>query len=60
MRPHLLFLLAASQIAAAQTAPATVKTSELAPLTVTGIAPDAFILPGSAAIIEGEEFRSKG
>ncbi|MFN5654382.1 MAG: TonB-dependent receptor plug domain-containing protein, partial [Verrucomicrobiota bacterium] len=60
MRPYLLFLLAASQVTLAQSAPSTVKTSELAPLTVTGIAPDAFILPGSAAIIEGEEFRAKG
>jgi Fe(3+) dicitrate transport protein len=60
MRSHLLFLLAASQVAIAQTAAPAIKTSELAPLTVTGIAPDAFILPGSAAIIEGEEFRSKG
>ena len=60
MRPYLLFLLAASQVTLAQTAPGTVKPSELAPLTVTGIAPDAFILPGSAAIIEGDEFRAKG
>ena len=60
MRPYLLFLLAASQVTLAQTAPSTVKPSELAPLTVTGIAPDAFILPGSAAIIEGDEFRAKG
>jgi Fe(3+) dicitrate transport protein len=60
MRPHLLFLLAASQVTLAQTVPSTVKSSELAPLTVTGIAPDAFILPGSAAVIEGEEFRAKG
>ena len=60
MRSSLLFLFAASQVAIAQTAAQAVKSSELAPLTVTGIAPDAFILPGSAAIIEGEEFRSKG
>lgn len=60
MRPHLLFLLAASQVTFAQTAPSTMKPSELAPLTVTGIAPDAFILPGSAAVIEGDEFRAKG
>ena len=60
MRPFLLFLLAASQVTLAQTAPSTVKSSELAPLTVTGIAPDAFILPGSAAVIEGEDFRDKG
>jgi len=60
MRSSLLFLFAASQVTLAQTAVPTSKSSELAPLTVTGIAPDAFILPGSAAIIEGEEFRSKG
>ena len=61
MRTHLLFLLAASQVALAQTsAPASPKPNTLAPLTVTGIAPDAFILPGSAAVIEGEEFRAKG
>ncbi|MBM3868406.1 MAG: TonB-dependent receptor [Verrucomicrobia bacterium] len=60
MRAHLLFLLAASQVALAQSAPAAPKASELAPLTVTGIAPDAFILPGSASVIEGDEFRSKG
>jgi len=60
MRAHLLFLLAASQVTLAQTAAPTIKPSELAPLTVTGIAPDAFILPGSAAVIEGEEFRAKG
>jgi len=60
MRPYLLFLLAASQVTLAQTAPSNVKPSELDPLTVTGIAPDAFILPGSAAIIEGDEFRAKG
>ena len=60
MRSHLLFLLAASQVTLAQTAAPTIKSSELAPLTVTGIAPDAFILPGSAAVIEGEEFRAKG
>ena len=60
MRPHLLFLLAASQVTLAQTAAPTIKPSELAPLTVTGIAPDAFILPGSASVIEGEEFRAKG
>ncbi len=60
MRSHLLFLLAASQVTLAQTAAPTIKPSELAPLTVTGIAPDAFILPGSAAVIEGEEFRAKG
>jgi Fe(3+) dicitrate transport protein len=60
MRAHLLFLLAASQVTLAQTAAPTIKPSELAPLTVTGIAPDAFILPGSAAVIEGEDFRAKG
>ncbi|MEK0437635.1 MAG: hypothetical protein RLZZ233_606 [Verrucomicrobiota bacterium] len=60
MRAHLLFLLAASQVTLAQTTAPTIKPSELAPLTVTGIAPDAFILPGSAAVIEGEEFRAKG
>jgi len=60
MRPHLLFLLAASQIAVAQTTPSAVKSNELAPLTVTGIAPDAFALPGSAAILDGEEFRARG
>lgn len=60
MRAHLLFLIAASQVTLAQTAAPTIKPSELAPLTVTGIAPDAFILPGSAAVIEGEEFRAKG
>jgi Fe(3+) dicitrate transport protein len=60
MRTHLVFLLAASQVALAQTAAPAIKTSELAPLTVTGIAPDAFILPGSASVIEGEEFRAKG
>ena len=60
MRAHLLFLLAASQVTLAQTTAPTIKPSELAPLTVTGIAPDAFILPGSAAVIEGEDFRAKG
>ncbi|MEN9652608.1 MAG: hypothetical protein RL303_328, partial [Verrucomicrobiota bacterium] len=60
MRSSLLFLFAASQVTLAQTAAPTSKSSELAPLTVTGIAPDAFILPGSAAVIEGEEFRAKG
>jgi Fe(3+) dicitrate transport protein len=60
MRTHLLFLLAASQVTLAQTAAPALKPSELAPLTVTGIAPDAFILPGSAAVIEGDEFRTKG
>lgn len=60
MRAHLLFLLAASQVTLAQTAAPTIKPSELPPLRVTGIAPDAFILPGSAAVIEGEEFRAKG
>jgi len=60
MRAQLLFLLAASQVTLAQTAAPTIKPSELAPLTVTGIAPDAFILPGSAAVIEGEDFRAKG
>ena len=60
MRPHLVFLLAASQATLAQSAAPAIKTSELAPLTVTGIAPDAFILPGSASVIEGEEFRAKG
>ena len=61
MRTPLLFLLAASQAAVAQTAEnPRPQAKPLAPLTVTGIAPDAFTLPGSAAVIEGAEFRAKG
>jgi len=60
MRTQLLFLLAASHVVLAQSSGPASKSSELAPLTVTGVAPDAFILPGSAAVIEGDEFRAKG
>ena len=54
-------LLAASQLAVAHAAeqPAAPST-RLAPLLVTGIAPDAFMLPGSAVVLEGEEFRARG
>jgi Fe(3+) dicitrate transport protein len=54
-------LLAASQIAAAQTTgTGTPKAAQLSPLTVTGIVPDMFTLPGSATVVEGEEFRARG
>ncbi len=57
----LALLLAASQIAAAQTTggPAP-KPAQLSPLTVTGIVPDMFALPGSAAVVAGEDFRARG
>ena len=58
-------LLAASQLTWAQTAeipsqPIAKPSAKLLPLTVTGIAPDAFALPGSAVILDGEEFRARG
>lgn len=54
-------LIAASQIAAAQsTSTAAPQAARLSPLTVTGIVPDMFTLPGSATVVEGEEFRARG
>ena len=60
MRTQLLFLLAASQVTMAQTNAPAGASKPLAPLTVTGIAPDSFALPGSAVVVEGDEFRAKG
>ncbi len=61
MRTSLLFLLAASQTALAQTAEnPRPKANTLATLTISGIVPDSFILPGSAVVIEASEFRAKG
>ncbi|MEY3392881.1 MAG: hypothetical protein RLZZ322_1730 [Verrucomicrobiota bacterium] len=54
-------LLAASQLVWAQTAEIPSQpAARLAPLTVTGIAPDSFLLPGSAVVLEGEDFRARG
>ena len=54
-------LLAASHLAWAQTAEIPSQpAAKLAPLTVTGIAPDGFLLPGSAVVLEGEDFRARG
>ena len=57
----LVLLIAANGIALAQTtaAPAP-KAAQLSPLTVTGIVPDPFELPGSAAVVAGEDFRARG
>ncbi|GBL28989.1 Fe(3+) dicitrate transport protein FecA [Opitutia bacterium] len=57
----LVLLIAANGIALAQTtaAPAP-KAAQLSPLTVTGIVPDLFELPGSAAVVAGEDFRARG
>ena len=57
----LVLLMAANGIALAQTtaAPAP-KAAQLSPLTVTGIVPDLFELPGSAAVVAGEDFRARG
>ncbi|MFM7241370.1 MAG: TonB-dependent receptor family protein [Opitutia bacterium] len=57
----LVLLIAANGIALAQTtgAPAP-QAAQLSPLTVTGIVPDLFELPGSAAVATGEEFRARG
>lgn len=61
MRFSLLTLIAASALAQAQAInPAPAATAQLAPLTVTGIAPDAFLLPGSATVISADEFRQRG
>ena len=57
----LVLLIAANGSALAQTtaAPAP-KAAQLSPLTVTGIVPDLFELPGSAAVVAGEDFRARG
>ena len=57
----LVLLIAANGIALAQTtaAPAP-KAAQLSPLTVTGIVPDPFELPGSAAVVAGDDFRARG
>ncbi len=61
MRLPFLTLLAAATLAQAQAInPAPAAPAQLAPLTVTGIAPDAFLLPGSATVLSADDFRQRG
>ncbi len=52
-------LVAAQALVMAQTV-TTPTAAQLAPLTVTGIAPDAFLLPGSATVLTADDFRQRG
>lgn len=61
MRLSLIALVAAATLGQAQTIdPSPTATAQLAPLTVTGIAPDAFLLPGSATVLSADDFRQRG
>ena len=61
MRIPFLTLIAACSLGHAQAInPSPSTTAQLAPLTVTGIAPDAFLLPGSATVLSADDFRQRG
>ncbi|MFM9001162.1 MAG: TonB-dependent receptor family protein, partial [Opitutia bacterium] len=60
MRTSSLFLITAASMLGAQTVTNPAAMAQLAPLTVTGIAPDAFLLPGSATVLSADDFRQRG
>jgi Fe(3+) dicitrate transport protein len=58
--PLVLLIAANGSVLAQTTAAPAPKAAQLSPLTVTGIVPDLFELPGSAAVVAGEDFRARG